>query len=115
MLFFIIVPMIAIGVAATRSNFTGGEKVGIAILAIVVGLIASLGAQFAYALLLGLFIGLAGSETAIAALVYSEPWWLTLPAIFIGLAAGGLSAYGVGRFCGWMRSRRPENRALPEG
>ncbi len=42
MLFFIFVPMIAIGVAATRSNFTGGEKFGIAILAIVVGLIASL-------------------------------------------------------------------------
>ena len=111
MLFFIIVPLIAIGVAATRSNFTRGEKVGIAILAIGVGLTTSLGAQFAYGLMLGLFIGLAGSEKAIAALTYSEPWWLTLPAIGIGLAAGGLSAYGVGRFCGWMRSRRPEHPA----
>ena len=115
MLFFIIVPLIAIGVAATRSNFTRGEKVGIAILAIVVGLIASLGAQFAYGLLLGLFIGLAGSEKAIAALTYSVPVWLALPAIGIGLAAGGLSAYGVGRFCGWMRSRRPEHSAQPQG
>ena len=115
MLFFIFMPMLAIGVAATRSNFTGGEKVGIAILAIVVGLIASLGAQFTYGLLVGLFVGLAGSEKVIADLAYSEPWWLTLPAIVTGLAAGGLSAYGVGRFCGWMRSRRPEHRALPEG
>ena len=69
MLFFIIVPMIAIGVAATRSNFTGGEKTGIAILAIVVGLIASFGAQFGYGLLVGLFGGFSGSEEAIAALV----------------------------------------------
>ena len=73
MLFFIFMPMLAIGVAATRSNFTGGEKVGIAILAIVVGLIASLGAQFTYGLLVGLFVGLAGAKQLLQTLPILNP------------------------------------------